>query len=66
MSRKVRVTLYDPDQRAIEKALSRRLDEEALSSGRISREDMQYVNGGYGMFRNARLVRRRNEPSAKK
>jgi len=59
MSKKVRVALYDPDQRAIEKALSRRLDEEALSSGRISREEMQHANGGYGMFRDSKLIRRR-------
>jgi hypothetical protein len=41
----VRVSYYDPDQRALEKAVSRRRDEEALISGRISREDLQRVNG---------------------
>ena len=53
----MRVSYYDPDQRALEKAVSRRRDEEALISGRISREDLQRVNGGYGMFRGSKLVR---------
>jgi hypothetical protein len=51
------VSYYDPDQRALDKAESRRRDEEALISGRISREELQRVNGGYGMFRNSKLVR---------
>ena len=54
----MRVTPYDPDKRAAEKAESRRRDEEALSSGSVSREDLQRVNGGYGMFRKSQLVRR--------
>ncbi|UEM03731.1 hypothetical protein JL101_027925 [Skermanella rosea] len=53
----MRVSYYDPDQRAREKAESRRRDEEALVSGRISREELQRVNGGYGMFRGSKLVR---------
>jgi hypothetical protein len=53
----MRVCYYDPDQRALEKAESRRRDEEALISGRISREELQRVNGGYGMFRGSKLVR---------
>ena len=53
----MRVSYYDPDQRALEKAVSRRRDEEALISGRISREDLQRVNGGYGMFRGSKLLR---------
>jgi len=54
----MRVSLYDPDQRALEKAASRRLDEEALRSGAVSREDLQRVNGGHGLFRASILVRR--------
>lgn len=54
----MRVSYYDPDQRALGKAESRRRDEEALVSGRISREELQRVNGGYGMFRGSKLVRR--------
>ena len=53
----MRVSYYDPDQRALEKAVSRRRDEEVLISGQISREDLQRVNGGYGMFRGSKLVR---------
>ena len=53
----MRVSYYDPDQRALEKAVSRRRDEEALISGQVSREDLQRVNGGYGMFRGSKLVR---------
>jgi hypothetical protein len=53
----MRVSIYDPDQRALEKAGSRRRDEEALISGQTSREELQHVNGGYGMFRGSKLVR---------
>jgi hypothetical protein len=52
------MSYYDPDQRALDKAESRRRDEEALISGRISREELQRDNGGYGMFRSSKLVRR--------
>jgi GH24 family phage-related lysozyme (muramidase) len=54
----MQVSYYDPDQRALEKAESRRRDEEALISGRISLEELQRVNGGYGMFRSSKLMRR--------
>jgi hypothetical protein len=54
----MRVSYYDPDQRALDKAESRRRDEEALISGRISLEELQRVNGGYGMFRSSKLMRR--------
>ncbi len=53
----MQVSYYDPNQRALEKAESRRRDEEALISGRISLEELQRVNGGYGMFRGSKLVR---------
>lgn len=49
---------YDPDQRAAEKAESRRRDEEALRSGAVTRDELQFVNGGYGLFRRSTLVRR--------
>ncbi|MHA7062881.1 hypothetical protein [Azospirillum argentinense] len=49
---------YDPDQRAAEKAESRRRDEEALCSGAVTRAALQFVNGGYGLFRRSALVRR--------
>ena len=49
---------YDPDQRAAEKAEFRRRDEEALRSGAVTRDELQRVNGGYGMFRVSTLVRR--------
>lgn len=58
----MRVRFYDPDQRAREKAESRRRDEEALRSGAVTREEIQRANGGYGLFRASTLVRR---PSGK-
>jgi hypothetical protein len=54
----MRVSYYNPDERARNKAASRRRDEEALVRGSVSREQMQLVNGGHGMFRNSALVRR--------
>jgi hypothetical protein len=60
----MRVCYYDPDQRALEKAESRRRDEEALISGRISREELQRANGSYGMFRGSKLVRHPDRANA--
>lgn len=60
----MQVIYYDPDQRASEKAEARRRDEEALISGRMSREELQHVNGGYGMFRGSELVRRPRDSQA--
>ena len=37
---------------------SRRRDEEALRSGAVTRDELQFVNGGYGLFRRSTLVRR--------
>ena len=54
----MRVSYYNPDERARDKAASRQRDEEALVRGSISREQLQLVNGGHGMFRNSALVRR--------
>ena len=54
----MRICSYDPDQRAAEKVESRRLDEDALRSGAVTREELQRVNGGYGMFRRSTLARR--------
>lgn len=47
---------YDPELRALQKAESRARDEAALQSGQISRESLQHINGGYGLFRASRLV----------
>lgn len=47
---------YDPELRARQKVESRARDEAALQAGKISRESLQHVNGGYGMFRASRLV----------
>lgn len=54
----MRVRSFNPDQRAAEKAESRRRDEEALRSGAVTRDELQRVNGGYGLFRRSTLVRR--------
>lgn len=53
---------YDQAERAAQKAASRKRDEDDLASGRISPEEMQYINGGFGMFRNSRLIRRKPKP----
>jgi hypothetical protein len=47
---------FDPDQRARDKAEARLRDEEALSSGQVSREQLQFMNGGNGLFRRSLLV----------
>ena len=57
----MKVRSFDPDQRAQEKAASRQRDEEALASGRISREELQFENGGRGLFRHSVLVRKPKE-----
>ena len=49
---------YNPDERAREKARSRDADDRALRSGAVSREELQHANGGYGMFRRSKIVRR--------
>jgi hypothetical protein len=54
----MRVTPYDPAQRALAKAESRRRDAEALRSGLVSRNELQRINGGDGLFRGSQLVRR--------
>lgn len=59
----MRVREYDPKQRALEKAASRRRDEDALRSGQVSREDLQRINGGFGLFRHSTLVRRPKKES---
>lgn len=59
----MRVSEYDPKQRALEKVASRRRDEDALRSGQVSREDLQRINGGHGLFRNSTLVRRPKKES---
>ncbi len=51
------VGYYDPAQRARDKAESRLRDEESLAVGLVSREELQFINGGNGIFRNSVLVR---------
>ena len=53
----MRVTPYDPAQRALAKVESRRRDEEALRSGLVSRDELQRINGGDGLFRGSQPVR---------
>ena len=50
--------LFDPMQIKRQKELSRQLDEEMLSSGLISNEEMQLINGGNGIFRKSELIRK--------
>ncbi len=50
-----KVGYFDPDERARAKARSRERDDEALRSGRVSREELQRTNGGGGIFKNIRI-----------
>lgn len=49
---------FDPDKRAAEKAASREKDMEAIASGRKSAAQVHFENGGQGLFRNAKLIRK--------
>lgn len=57
---------FDPDKRAAEKAASRKADMDAIASGRKSAAQVQYENGGCGLFRNAKLIRKpyRRKPAS--
>lgn len=55
----MRVSYFDPKERAREKALSRQKDDDDLRSGRISREELNRRNGGYGLMRGSKLVLRK-------
>lgn len=43
--------------RKLEKEISRKEDERLLSSGEMSKDEMQRVNGGFGIFRNSTIKR---------
>lgn len=49
------------EERIKEKQRSREADEEALESGKITREELQHINGGQGIFRSSKLVRKQCE-----
>lgn len=57
---------YDPDERAAEKAASRQRDEDALQAGHVTPAQLQYVNGGRGMFRRSVLKRKKDQQAANK
>lgn len=57
----MKTRFYCPDQRAADKAASRMRDEEALASGRVTREELQHENGGGGLFRGSRILRDRRQ-----
>lgn len=52
-----KITTFDPQKRAEEKRLSRIEDERKLETGELTRDELQAINGGQGMFRNSTLVR---------
>ncbi len=54
----MKIRTYDPEERAREKARSRQKDDEDLRSGAVSREELQRRNGGGGIFRDSKIVRR--------
>ncbi len=53
-----KVGYYDPDERARAKARSRERDDEALRSGKITREELQRINGGGDIFKNSKISHR--------
>lgn len=54
----MKIGYFDPDERARAKARSRAKDDEDLKSGRITREELQRINGGGGIFKNSRISHR--------
>lgn len=50
--------MFDPVERARDKARSRAKDDADLASGRISREELQRINGGSGIFKNIKITHR--------
>ena len=54
----MKARLYNPDERAVEKAASRKRDEDALAARLVSREELQRANGGNGLFRRSRILRK--------
>lgn len=60
----MRVSYFNPDERAREKAMSRQQDDADLRSGRISREELNRRNGGYGLMRGSKLVLRKKAVAA--
>lgn len=56
-TKNMRVEKYNQDDRSRAKERSRDADQEALESGEISREELQHINGGRGVFRRARIRR---------
>jgi hypothetical protein len=49
---------YDPKERQLQKEKSRLDDEQKLQSGEFSREELQWINGEQGIFRNTKLIRK--------
>tara|TARA_R110000868_G_scaffold5466_6_gene32907 strand:- start:1426 stop:1581 length:156 start_codon:yes stop_codon:yes gene_type:complete len=48
---------YNPDKRAAEKSAARIKDEESLKNNTKTKEQLQQENGGYGIFKNSKLIR---------
>ena len=55
----MKISYFDPKERAREKQASRDKDDEDLRSGKITREELNRRNGGYGLMRGAELVLRK-------
>lgn len=52
----MRLSFFDPDARAREKAASRAEDDANLRAGRITRAQLGIRNEGYGLLRSSKLV----------
>lgn len=52
------VEYFSSSERAKQKQLSRDVDEELMRTGKVSPQEMQLINGGHGLFRNSKVVRK--------
>lgn len=52
----MRVSFFDPKERARQKAASRAADDEDLRAGHITLKELNIRNGGYGLMKGLKLV----------
>lgn len=54
----LKIGYFNPAERAQAKRKSRERDEKDLESGKITREELQYINGGHGIFKKGKISHR--------
>ncbi len=59
----VKISYYDPKERALEKQRSREQDDADLKSGKITKEELSKRNGFFSSLdiKNAKIVRRKDQ-----